>query len=200
MRRALAALALAAAAVSCAGAPEMVRELTRPADLRSEAYREALDRWTRSGEVPDRADAALSVTATLKSAEFRERYAAEYAAAYGLSEAEFADALAAQRAEASREVAFHLLAYTSDRKANDLDRAGSVWRVYLELPDGRRLDPEAVARVDRKSRLLEGFYPYGDPWSRAYAVRFRAADLPEGARERPRLVLTGVLGTLALQW
>ena len=89
---------------------------------------------------------------------------------------------------------FHLALYTPLRQLNDLESPGSLWRAFLELPDGERLEPLEVVFV-RKTDKSGVEYPYVNPWTREYTLRFPLLGAEEPHRHLT-LVLAGTLGSL----
>lgn len=161
------------------------------------AYSEVLQRWTAETRVYQDLQSRLMVTGTMKTADFRRAYVRQYARDYRLEPVEADKMLADQLAGAKTELEFLLSVFAPSPEEMDLDSKDSPWRVYLERPDGGRMNPFEIRRVKKKTPRLEGYFPYISPWATVYQIRFLPADrVPD--RGDLTLVLTGVHGTARL--
>jgi len=165
----------------------------------SREYLASLDASTRTRGLHSQLETRAGLTATFKSAGFRAAYVKDYARLYGLTEEQMKS-----RREVLDEMAydfdeFFLYAAMPDRDANDFDRSGSVWKIYLVDDRGNRFEPIEVRRIGKVTPLVTAFYPYVNPYhGNCYSLKFKAGSVPkEGAF---RLVFTGVLGKVELAW
>ncbi len=168
-------------------------------------YLKVLHRWTQSEKVFKDLESRLYISATYKSPSFREAYIEEYARRYMLDEDYKKLLMEREMGEAGRYNEFFVSAYTPSDVWNDFDERDSIWRLYLEDSSGARVVPVEIERVERNDPLLREFFPYFDPWSEGYIVRFpkyteQGAEMPAPDTEFIRLVVTGVLGGGELVW
>lgn len=186
--------AITAGLVSGCGGPLPAVEHTSGYATTGTEYGQVLPRYTRKAELYEGFDTVAKGIATWRAPELQRAAVATSVKRYQLD----AEAAARLREEQERQERtareFHLALYTPENQLNDLEAAGTLWRAYLELPDGNRLEPLdiAVVRKTDKSRVE---YPYVTPWTREYLLRF---PLLSGAETHTHLtlVLAGPLGTL----
>jgi hypothetical protein len=168
-----AALALALAAVGCAGAPPAIGEPgAQLPDRQAEArYQAALRKVTENREVYRGIDTQLFTAATYQSPDFREERVRRQAAFQTWPEPKLDDAIARERADAAQvhEVVFGVSVV--DRRFDDFDSKSSIWRLSLSTDQGE-VTPVAIRRVGRANQDLRAYYPYlGDFWT-MYTARF----------------------------
>jgi hypothetical protein len=181
----------------CAGGDAMGRK----------AYNAEMNRWTRSVKIYDGMVARIYLNATYKTPSFRDAYVERYAKSLEL-EPDYRAALAEREREVSERFnEFFITVYTPEAAWDDLDRADSVWRLYLETGEGERLSPVSVTRAAPAAvSVLRELFPYFDPWSTAYIVKFPRyshaglSPVPSEDTGSIRLVVTGILGKGELEW
>lgn len=173
---------------------EMVREKGVSRD-----YRSALDTWTRTKSLHSQFETRADLYATFKSAPFRAAYAKDYARLYNLTEEQMKTRREVLDEMASDFSEFFVYAAMPDRDANDFDKSGSVWKVYLYDDRGNRFEPMEIRKLGKVTPLVTAFYPYVNPYhGTCYTLKFPAGSVAEG---KPfRLVFTGVLGKVELLW
>jgi len=83
-------------------------------------------------------------------------------------------------------------------KLNDLNKGTSIWKLYLETPDGKRYEGKATKHVG-KLEDIHAVYPYHNRWSVPYDVAF---DVPLSMVEKGPLtfVVTSSQGTIKLKF
>lgn len=193
----IAAFGLAAGCAPLAGQPE-----ARPAS----AYREILDRWTRTDRQYDALQTKLYVSATYKSWPFRQAYVAQYARVFLLPDRERDALLARETASLDQFHEFVLSAYTPVRQSGDFLTRTGIWKLYLEGAGGARVGTARVERVPEPPQVLEAFFPYVTRWSRVFLVRFPKTTpdgqpvLTDPQTERFRLVLASTEARSTLTW
>jgi hypothetical protein len=135
-------------------------------------YDRALSTWTRSAKVYRDLESRITVSATYLSPGFVEAMTAERVRVFAPTEA----ALAAWRKERSDEAAqsevFFVSVETRDRDWNDLDRADSMWRLYLETDRGVKVPPARVVAVRGQPPVLSHFFPHLGHFAIGYWVYF----------------------------
>ncbi len=165
----------------------------------SSDYLAALKTSTRTRGLHSQFETRADLTATFKSAGFRAAYVQDYARLYGLTEEQMKSRREVLDEMASDFDEFFFYAAMPDRDANDFDRSGSVWKIYLLDDRGNRFEPMEVRRIGKVTSLVTAFYPYVNPYhGNCYTLKFKAGSVPrEGSF---RLVFTGVLGRVELSW
>jgi len=157
-------------------------------------YGQLLPRYTRKAELYEGFDTVAKGIATWRAPELQRAAVATSVKRYQLDAAAAAQLWETQELQEHTAREFHLALYMPEKQLNDLEAAGTLWRTYLELPDGSRLEPLDVTVV-RKTDKSSVEYPYVTPWTREYLLRF-----PLLAESEPpphlTLVLAGPLGTL----
>jgi hypothetical protein len=163
-------------------------------------------RWTREARIYRGFDVELIAAATFKTAAFRKAYADEYARVFLLAEAEKDKLVSDQNTAAKRYHDFLLAAFVPEKKWNDFDKKGSVWKVYLTTDGQRHLDALEIRRVRKVDAAIGHFYPFVTPWKVVYRLRFPQAypgtsePVIGDNNEVVSLVITGVRGTTTMQW
>ncbi|MBI5599805.1 MAG: hypothetical protein HY890_08755 [Deltaproteobacteria bacterium] len=169
-------------------------------------YYDIMNQWTRNTKVFDGLESRLYIHATFRSLPYRKAYVEEYSRRYELG-ADMEKTLLVREIEAQEAYnEFFIAAYTPSAEWNDFEKAGSIWKLYLSDRSGARLEPLEIKKVDSKDPLYREFFPYLDPWSYGYIVRFPRYDSegrgPVGDRDSGflRLVVTGLKGRGELVW
>lgn len=169
-------------------------------------YYDILSKWSRSDKLFKRLDARLHINATLKSTEFRRAYVEEYAHRYRFDDDKKAVLLKNELESYNAYNEFFISTYTPRDNWNDFAKKDSIWQLYLQDGEGRRAEPAEIEELDPKDVLLNEFFPYIDPWSKVYLVRFPRFDtngtIPIGDRESAELtlVIVGIKAKGALVW
>ncbi|MEE9613363.1 MAG: hypothetical protein V3W31_00225 [Thermodesulfobacteriota bacterium] len=168
-------------------------------------YFTTLKQWTTGQKIYEGVEARLYIYATHKSAAFREAYVDEYARRYQFDDDMKRVLLQREREAAERYNEFFVAAYTPRSEWNDFEKGDSLWRLYLEGGSGERVSPVEVERLE-PDQILREFFPYFDPWSVAYIVRFPryapgGGEVPlVGEGEAMKLIVTGIKGSGVLEW
>lgn len=178
---------------SCGGTLPAV-EHTRGYATAGTEYGQVLPRYTRKAELYEGFDTVAKGIATWRAPELQRAAVATSVKRYQLDAAAAAHLWQTQELQEHTAREFHLALYIPEKQLNDLEAAGTLWRAYLELPDGSHLEPLDVTVV-RKTDKSSVEYPYVTPWTREYLLRFplRAGSEPHDGLT---LVLAGPLGTL----
>jgi hypothetical protein len=114
-------------------------------------------------------------------------------------EGENAQLLRKEEARAARGLReFHLAFYTPKDDWNDLESADTLWRMFLVLPGGARLEPIRVIHLPKTDKSAVQ-YPYVNRWTREYGLFFPLLEGDE-IYEHLTLVITGPLGTVRFEF
>lgn len=97
----------------------------------------------------------------------------------------------------SQKIEVFLSFYTPVAKNNDLDKAQSIWRVFLDSQGKRYVG--TVSKMPGAAADIKAFYPHHEPWSSGYMVTF-----PVSAKqiqvEDARVLITSSLGSGEFQF
>lgn len=63
--------------------------------------------------------------------------------------------------------------FTPEKKNNKLEGGQSVWRIFLDVENKRYIGK--IKKMKGNPSKLRGLYPFHNPWSRLYSVRFPVA-------------------------
>lgn len=186
------ALLLCLALCGCAGLG-----ITPP---QSTGYSDALARYTQEDKLYVGLETQLDVQAVYRGAAFRRIYMDEYARVYNLGAAEKEKYLAAELDQAKKYEDFILVVNTTLSETNDLQKADSTWKVHL-FRNGIQIGATSIQRLRWKDEFLNRFYPFTNPWSRVYVVRFTIPpETSETQLVSLSLSLAGPPGKVTLNW
>lgn len=162
--------------------------------------------WTREARIYRGFDVELIAAATFKTASFRKAFTDEYERVFLLTESQKNKLLKDQTDAAELYHDFLLAAFVPEKKWNDFDKKGSIWKIYLTTGDQRHLEPVEIRRVRKVDAIIGHFYPFVTPWKVVYQVRFPRVypgteePVISSRTTTVSLVFTGVQGTTAMQW
>ena len=121
----------------------------------------------------------MLISATYKTNEFRESYAAEYINTFML-DGEKGDELMKGEMEAPKKHhEFFLSIHTPNKEWSDLEKKEPIWALYLVNDAGETVSPLNIKRVKERGPGVVRFYPYFTEWSVGYTVKF-PLNLPDG--------------------
>lgn len=193
-------------------APVAAKPLKAAKEPQRPGYDEVLNAWTAGAKVYEGIETRLIATATYKAFSFRKAYIERYAKSYQIDDDYKKSLIERERVVAEDSNEFFLSVYTPEERWNDLDSKDSVWRLFLEDDTGKRLIPISVKRVEKGDPFIREFFPYVDPWSLVYTVRFpkysaQGDDSLQGLSPIPgkeskflKLTVTGILGKGEIIW
>jgi hypothetical protein len=163
----------------------------------SDEYIKDLAAWTRTNTVYSEFETNLKIVCTYKSRKFKESYVREYSRVYLLPKEAEQQKMQLMKEMSAEETEFSFYAYTSDFEANDFSRAESSWKVFLLDEKGNQVHPIEIRRINNITPVVERFYPYINQYhGKFYTLRFPRQ--PDEVKKK--LVFTGVLGTVTLEW
>ena len=187
------------AAISVAGC----RQYFRTGDSEpSGRYRSIMKQWSREARAYDGMDLQLLVAATYQSRAFTEAYVSEYARIYRVDPSATQQLADAQQQIVRGYYQFLVAAYVKERRFDDFDKTDSIWKIYLTVNDGKRLEPVDIQATKYADPKIRFFFPYVTPWKSAYIVRFPRSGTVSGAEtsDRVSLEITGVAGAVSMVW
>jgi hypothetical protein len=178
--------------------------MARDEGIPSKGYLETLNHWTRDRIVYSEFETKVRIAATLRSREFVEAYQTEYAKIYALGAAEASRAAELQVQAGAEFIEFYFYAYVPDRDNNDFARSNSIWKIYRVDGNGRMEKPVDLREITKVTPVIEQLFPYVNRYhGKFYSLRFPAANvgMTQGGKPEPiRLVFTGVLARVELEW
>jgi hypothetical protein len=194
-------LFLAATAASCGPRSVALYEKV----MGSPSYGRVTQAATRTREVHDGLDTRFILSATWLSETWVEAFSEEYSSIYYLDTARRERMISEWRDASAKYVRFFVALYVPDEKANDLEKADSIWSLRLVRSDEKDFRPVYVRRSSLRPEEISRFFPYSGTWYRAYEVAFPKEALtpelaPSAGEPRLKLVLAGVLGRAVLAW
>lgn len=137
-------------------------------------YERITTQWTRKGEMRQRYQEALTVSATFKSLQWREAFARKTGADRGLEGPALDQHVAQAKADDAGPLEFQMIVVTWDRSENDLDRGKkSVWRIRLLDDQGMEVEPLEILKDKRPDYIIRAEFPsMAAQFAEAYIVRF----------------------------
>ncbi len=190
----------------CRGFATMVRFQKSSDPYKGSDYKVALTNWNREARIYRGFDLELIAAATFKSSRFINAYAAEYARAYKLTEAEKNQLIKDQKEAADSYNDFILAAYVPNKKWNDFSEKNSIWKIYL-TSDGRKLvKPAEIRKIKKIDAVTSHFFPYITPWKSIYLVRFpvkfpgTSKTVIDDSTTCIKLMITSVVGSAEMEW
>ncbi len=165
-------------------------------------YPKILKQWTREARSYRGLDLELLVAATYQSTPFRAAYVSEYAKIHKLEPSVMKQMADAEEQAARRYYQFIIAAYVNERRLNDFSRTDSIWKIYLTVGNGKRLEPVEIQKPKYADPIIRHFFPYVTPWKSAYTVRFpkSGSKAENDIAGSVRLEITGVAGNVELVW
>ena len=199
MKKIFAVAAVCLSLLSCAGGRDYVN-MFRSTGVSGE-YLQVLERYTVKKFLYSQMETRLQIAATYKSKEFQDAYLQEYSRLYELSSAEIKAKEEAQINVASDFTEYFFYAYVPEREANDFSSRNSLWKVYLQDAQGEKIYPLEIRKIEKVTALQEQLYPYINRYHGiCYSLKFPAAASQSSPSPAKKLVVTGVMGKLDLEW
>jgi hypothetical protein len=172
-------------------------------ELTSQEYPQVLERWTRNLDIFVDLELRLSMSATYKSPEFKASYLDSYGERVGFGEDKKAAITRMDSRESEEFIEIFISVYTPRLEWNELDSSESIWKLYMGEGAGR-VEPFEIEMLEASEPSLLAFFPYIDPWSRVYLLKFPRfavnGSSPIGDDGSLRLSVKGVMGSGELVW
>ncbi len=164
-------------------------------------YKAVLMKWTSEAHIYRGLDLELMTSVTFKSPEFREAYANEYARTYKLSRKEKEKLIKDQKQVSLIYNDFIMSAYVPDKEWNDFNKKDSIWKIYLNAGNEKKITPLEIRKIKKIDAVLTHFFPYINTWESIYLVRFPVKlqgtdkNIIDDTCSNIKIVITSVLGT-----
>ncbi len=164
-------------------------------------YKAVLMKWTSEARIYRGLDLELMTSATFKSPEFREAYANEYARTYKLDREEKEKLIKDQKQASLIYNDFIMSAYVPDKEWNDFNKKDSIWKIYLNASNGKKITPLEIRKIKKINAVLTHFFPYINTWESIYLVRFPVKlpgtdkNIINDTCSNIKIAITSVLGT-----
>jgi hypothetical protein len=173
--------------------------------FRPDDYGEVQRRWTRSAKLYRDFSTILSVTATLKSWEYRQAYASLVASRFALDPRERSDLIEKERAAHASAHELFVSVDVLDRASRDLSLPGAPWHLQLVNERGEEVHPVKVQRIGRPTLKDTTLFPYCGAFGTAYRILFpkKLRDGRDFLGLHPRKVtlrVAGAPGRVELVW
>jgi hypothetical protein len=167
----------------------------------SKDYLLILNKWTRDKIVYSEFETNCRIAATLKSREFNEAYAREYARIYLLTKPEEKINMETVNELSSDFTEFFVYAYIPEKESNDFATANSMWTVFLVDAKGQKHYPLELRKIEKITPVIEGFYPYGNQYyGHYYSLKFPLLAPAGNNSPYMKLVFTSVIGQIEMEW
>jgi hypothetical protein len=188
-------------------APRQVSLGEGPREYVAQDYLRVLQLWTRSTQLlsVEQMDNVLTVTATYESWDFRWAYVIRYADDYRLTVDQRQSLLERSLAETHDEHLFYVALAAQKYKWGDLDLESPAWVLRLIDDTGSETVPTDIVEVKRPGPIEQTYFPYTNPWRRAYRITF-PVHRPDGSpsispkAHRFGLRFAGAQGNDELSW
>lgn len=157
----------------------------------------AISSELKKGSIYDGFQSRAFFKVIYKSNELRKNLVEAIAEMESLTVEEKAALQRKEMEEESKFFDFCVVLSTTDFKTNDLNMKNSIWRVFIEDSDGRRLYPLEIKEIkaDQKIKIL---YPGVSRFGKFYHIRFEKIN---GAQlNGSSLVFTSVLGKAVFKY
>lgn len=152
-------------ATGCTTSPETRRIWISDSDYRQVSLQNTLEKQAYSGF-----QNVLDVKITRMTSEVREAMTLKKATNFQWSEVETQKERESQRQKSSEATEFFMSFFTPESKNDNLAKADTVWRVFLDV-DGRRF-PGVVSKVLDTPSEIQDLYPAHTRWGTPYVVKF----------------------------
>lgn len=168
-------------------------------------YNRAIKTYSEDSKIYKSLESILLWEATYKTDEFIKAYIDEYVRRYKLSDDKKSVLVEKIGKTGTEYNEFFIAVFTPDNRWNDLDTSGSVWKLYLEDDKGNRLEPISIDKHRDDNNYYADFFPYLDPWSIGYTVKFPKMTLGGDVISLDdssfvKLIITGAKGSTWLKW
>ena len=164
-----------------------------------DSYSQIFDKFTQERQVHSEFEPVMTVYATYWSPRLQESFTHEMARQYQLTEEAEKKIAEEQKAEDKDYFVFILSASTREPEWNDFEKKPSMWRIFLESPDGRiQVDLDRIEAVSYKDERAKYFYKNMSNFGKTYRARFLKKDL--AAVNMIRLLVTGPRGSLEYEF
>jgi len=178
-----------------------------PREYVAQDYLRVLHNWTRSTQLlsVEQFDNVLTVTGTYESWDFRWAYAIRYADDYRLTVDQRRALLERSLADSRLEHQFYIALAAQKHKWGALDTASPAWVIRLIDDTGGETVPKEITEIKRPGPIEQTYFPYTNPWRRAYRISFpsiRADGTPSVSPKATRMGLrfAGAQGNDELLW
>ncbi|MBN8554489.1 MAG: hypothetical protein J0L93_03510 [Deltaproteobacteria bacterium] len=164
-----------------------------------DSYSRIFDKVTKEKQVHSEFEPVMTVYATYWSPRLQEAFTHEMARQYQLTEDAEKKIAAEQKAEDKDYFVFVLSASTREPEWNDFEKKHSMWRIFIENPDGTvQVDHDKIEAASHKDERAKYFYKNMSNFGRTYRVRFPKKDL--ASADMIRLLITGPRGSLEYEF
>lgn len=134
----------------------------------------------------------LDVEAVSVNSVVAQAYLEHNARLYQWTDAKFSEEKTKMEQRLSKQTEFFMSFFTPERKNDDLYKADTMWRIFLDV-DGRRFEGKAT-RVKLPLAEIQAAYPFHNRFATPYMITFPVPMLSIEKKEL-KLTLTGAVGS-----
>ena len=162
-----------------------------------ETYKNSIAPYTRTAQAYEGFQNVLDVRMTLMNAKVRNAQTLQKATSFQWSEKEAQADRQYSQDSMLTETRFFLSFFTPESKNDNLAKADTVWRIFLDV-DGKRYNGTITRALETPTEILD-VYPEHTRWQSAYYVKFMAPTrlVEEGPS---KITITGPVGSAELQF
>lgn len=159
------------------------------------SYLQTVNKYSDRAEFYEGFTNIFQVQATFLNSEVMQAQLDKKNKAFGWESAKFFEEKRKSDEVLRYETTYFYSFFSPDKKINDLDRVGSLWKIFLEV-NGRKFEAK-ISKFSGTKEELQLYYPYHNEFANAYKVTFQipTADIE---RSETKLLLTGPIGSKAL--
>ncbi len=167
-------------------------------NLRPESeYVQALEDYSAKKQVYDGLYATIEFSATLLNSKVSRLQLDQYARIYQWSEDYYKTRQSEVETAMSKQTDIHLGFFVPERKHDDLHKAKTLWRIFLDV-GGKRYEGKAE-KIKTISADIQSLYPYHSRFYTPYRLTF---PVPTSVAESAdaKLTLTGPVGSTSVEF
>lgn len=161
-------------------------------------YEKTLAKYTKTYRLYDQFETKAIVSATIFNEDFIKSYVKERER-YSKTE-EFQAFLDRENFLLKNYLRFFVSFYTPNEELIDLDKTNSVWKVFLETSDGKRIYPFSIKKAEEHRDVLTHYFPYLDYWAKPYYINFKKDEIDFSKEKKLILNFISVLGKISLEF
>ena len=158
---------------------------------------QVVEKFTSDKKVYDGFQAVMDVAATLHNSEVRSALIDKNARIYQWNTDQYTAEKSKSESEKVRQTEIFLSFFVPERKHDDLARASTKWKIFLDV-NGRRYEGK-VARIKTILADVQAQYPYHTRWNTPYRLTFPVPTTDVDGQQAA-LTLTGPVGSVKLEF
>jgi hypothetical protein len=137
-------------------------------------YYDVLKANSKTGKIYDQFETKAIIRTTYFSSKFLKAYLNERKSYH--NESQYGQFAEREETVNQKNIKFFVGFYTPNPDYTELEKISSMWQIYVEKPDGTKLLPLSVKKINEPYPLLNHFFSELDTWSTPYSVVFSKTD------------------------